>query len=140
MPARRDLEVRFRAACHWLLPSLRVCYPALSERIGVDQTALAPEPVHTSLQTEAVRPEMALVDFTEVAGSADRLQSPVVVDPEHLAEVAFDPQNTTHFRVVGFLGELVGIGLSDPEFLRGNQRVAHPRHDIGPLLVALTGQ
>src|SRR3954468_9952776 len=85
----------------------------LAERVGVDEPALAPEPVDAALEAEPLRAEMALVDLAEVPGGLDREQRPVVVEAEHLAEVALEPEHAPDLGVVGLLRQFVDVLLRD---------------------------
>src|SRR6478672_4036933 len=113
---------------------------ASAEGIGIDEPALAPEPVHPSFQAESLRPEVAVVDFAEITRCLERLQGPIVVDAEHLAEISLQAEHAADLGIVGFLRKLLDVRLGNAEFLGRDERVAHPGHDVRPLPVALAGE
>src|SRR5579883_3449763 len=144
---RRATRTTAPAACHRMSRTLRsrrnfivagsAALQRSLERWAVEQAALGPQLVAAALQLEGrTHADGALVALAVVPHLLDDVVGPVVGQPHHVAELAFDAQDAADFGV-GRLGlHLVDVLRSDAERLRSDLRVQNPAHDQLPALVA----
>src|SRR5829696_2240249 len=111
-----------------------------ADRQRVLEAALVPEVVQAARKAERLRAEELVIDLAVIADRLDRVERPRIVEAELSAEIALEPEEAAHRRVLGVAAlDLIDIGLGDPKFLGGQQDVVHPLQDVRPLVVALAG-
>src|SRR5688572_878400 len=127
-PASQAFAMTKQRACSALNVS------ALADGRGIHQPALVPQAVQPALEAERLK--VGVEALTVVAHLLDDVERPLIVDAEHLADVAARADEALNGRV-GARGFLVDVLGADAHFLGFEHGEHRPLHDVEPAVVAV---